>query len=417
MNRRNLRIKAMQTLFAYNQCRVSNKENAWADLLQTVFPPIVIELLPEEEAPAEPTPEEPAAEEVADEPQEEPVVRDPDPITEPETLSPEETKKRRLLREALYAQMEPDPVALPDEVSSDTAATIAELSIAYHKQLAQDLKHLRKHMLKEVEGVHELYLWVLGLPLALREHESQVVSRKTLSPNKVVPRFLMGNNGLELLEKRLKGVSSPTWDPHTDRLSQWYKEVKQHEGLAQAMEHQENGLEEDVKQLRFIFKSVLWKSQSFQDFFEEHDMGWHENKDIIKSLVNKTLKSISDQGVDLAPLSYQWEDDKKFFEEIFDSTVELEDWAEKLIAAHAKNWDMERIAQLDMVLLKMALCEMIKFPSIPVKVTINEYIEISKRYSTPKSKKFINGILDVLASELMADGTIKKSGRGLIDNR
>ena len=78
---------------------------------------------------------------------------------------------------------------------------------------------------------------------------------------------------------------------------------------------------------------------------------------------------------------------------------------------------MDRIAQVDMILLKMAITEMINFPSIPVKVTINEYIELSKKYSTPKSKKFINGILDVLADHLIEDGTIKKSGRGLIDNK
>ena len=142
-----------------------------------------------------------------------------------------------------------------------------------------------------------------------------------------------------------------------------------------------------------------------------------ENKDIIKSLINKTLKSISADGAVLAPLSYQWEEDKQFFLDIFDHTIKHESWAEKLIAESAKNWETDRIAQVDMILLKMALSEMINFPSIPVKVTINEYIELSKKYSTPKSKKFVNGILDVLANDLMANGTIKKSGRGLIDNK
>ena len=85
-----------------------------------------------------------------------------------------------------------------------------------------------------------------------------------------------------------------------------------------------------------MFKSVLWKSDSFQNFFEEHDRGWVENKDIIKSLVNKTLKSITEDGVVLAPLSYQWEDDKQFFTDIFDATLKDESWTENLIAERAK---------------------------------------------------------------------------------
>ena len=152
-------------------------------------------------------------------------------------------------------------------------------------------------------------------------------------------------------------------------------------------------------------------------FLKSTTAAWVENKDIIKSLVNKTLKSITDEDAVLAPLSYQWEDDKQFFADIFDTTLKQELWSEKLIAESAKNWDKDRIAQVDMILLKMALSEMRNFPSIPVKVTINEYIEMSKKYSTPKSKKFINGLLDVLANDLMASGTIKKSGRGLIDNK
>ncbi len=422
MNRRNLRIKAMQTLFALHQCQKSNQELAWAELLHTVIEsreeePTVLDSPAIEEPEPSPEPEPDLKAEESLENIEELPPPDPDPITEPEVLTEEEIKERRLLREALMTQLKVTPDALPEGTLAEVEEAISLVVLQYHQQVGRDLNHLRKRMLKEVEGVHQLYLWVLALPLALTEFEAQALTKKPLTPNKVVPRYLVDNEALVILEKRLKGVPWPSWNPYTERLSQWYKEFKQNETLATAFKERESGLTGDIKLLRYIFKSVLWKSQTLQDFFEEYDMGWNENKDIIKSLVNKTLKSINKDGVELAPLSYQWEDDKQFFEDIFDWTIEREFWAEELIAKHAKNWDMERIAQLDMVLLKMALSEMIKFPSIPVKVTINEYIEISKRYSTPNSKKFINGILDVLANELMADGTIKKSGRGLIDNK
>ena len=222
---------------------------------------------------------------------------------------------------------------------------------------------------------------------------------------------------IQLFRNTIASEDVASWQDYQDRLSQWYKEIKNSPELANEFDGTPENLEDELKKLRYIFKSVLWKSESFQNFFEEYDRGWVENKDIIKSMVNKTLKSVTEEGVTLAPLSYQWEDDKQFFEELFDRTIKEESWAEKLIADSAKNWKTDRIAQVDMALLKMALTEMINFPSIPVKVTINEYIELSKKYSTPKSKKFINGILDVLANDLTANGTIKKSGRGLIDNK
>ena len=368
LNRRNLRIKAMQTLFAYQQGRNSNQEIAWQQV--------------------------------------------------EDSLEQKQKEEHRSLKTSLKQTFEDLLVgqsAESQQVPAEVLTALQESAKEYERQNQQDLRYLRKKMLEEVEGVNHLFLWILNLPIALRSFENQQLNKKKLAPDKAARSFFQANRALELLEQRLQGTSLPVWDT-TDRLSQWYKELKNHSDLDEILQ-QPATLERDVNFLRYWFKSVLWKSNSFQDFFEEQDMGWTENQVIIKSMINKTIKSINEDGVDLAPLSYQWEEDKAFFEEIFDATLKQELWAQELISAHAKNWDLERIAEVDMILLKMALAEMIKFPSIPVKVTINEYIELSKRYSTPKSKKFINGILDVLANELVKDGTIKKSGRGLIDNK
>ena len=152
---------------------------------------------------------------------------------------------------------------------------------------------------------------------------------------------------------------------------------------------------------------------------EENDLSWDEDRAIIKSLVTKTIKSIpeSEEDFELQELSYNWEDDKTFFKKLFEETIDVESKHESLIAEKAKNWDIDRIAVTDKIIMEMAIAEMIHFPSIPVKVTINEYIEIAKRYSTPKSKTFINGMLDTIANELEKSGVVKKSGRGLIDNK
>ncbi len=141
---------------------------------------------------------------------------------------------------------------------------------------------------------------------------------------------------------------------------------------------------------------------------------------MVKNLVVKTVKMLdeaADEELVLMSLSANWTEDKEFAESLYQQTLADDDKYEKLIADSSQNWDVERVALTDKILLKMALCEMHLFRAIPVKVTINEYIEISKLYSTPKSKQFVNGILDKLAQDLTASGDIRKSGRGLLDNQ
>ena len=151
----------------------------------------------------------------------------------------------------------------------------------------------------------------------------------------------------------------------------------------------------------------------------ERDLYWEENKSALKSMLKKTIKSLDEdiQHIELIELSANWEDDSEFFKNLFTGTLSNDDEYESIVSDFAKNWATERIAIVDMIILKMAVCEMLNFPSIPVKVTINEYIELSKNYSTQKSKIFVNGMLDKISAKLENDGEIKKSGRGLIDNK
>jgi N utilization substance protein B len=138
----------------------------------------------------------------------------------------------------------------------------------------------------------------------------------------------------------------------------------------------------------------------------------------LSSKVLKTIKGTEEESDEILPeLALNWEEDKEFFQEIYNLTIASEREYSELIATTTKNWEVERIALTDRVILIMALSEMVNFPSIPTKVSINEYIDISKTYSTPKSKQFVNGLLDTLSKELTESGKIRKSGRGLIDNK
>jgi len=153
------------------------------------------------------------------------------------------------------------------------------------------------------------------------------------------------------------------------------------------------------------------------DYFEEQDLRWVEDKEVIKGLVEKTIKTLDKGKVEIQKLTIDWEDDKDFLEKLFSQATSLKPEYSKLIADNTRNWEVDRLPLTDRVILEMAIAEMISFPQIPVKVTLNEYIELAKKYSTPKSRQFINGILDVITKTLQQQGVIRKSGRGLIDNK
>ncbi len=320
------------------------------------------------------------------------------------------------------------------ENSSDKIrSTVIEAKDYYFRQVKKDLELISKNMIAEVEKLEERYLLIL---LLVVEFADQVATELEEKKTKINPKNRTTFSGeLNFLNNKVVGrfrddkalqirsiKNKINWRDEKDEVRQWYKEILKKDADYIAYKNLSvTSFEEDRKIVNYIVKNIIFKNDVLRAYFEEKDLNWEENKSIIKSMVVKTIKSIdestADGGIELMELSPNWEDDKEFFKEIFSSTIKNDDSYEEIIAEKAKNWDIERIAAIDKIILKMALNEFINSSSIPVKVTINEYIEISKDYSTPKSRQFINGILDVVATELQNEGMIRKSGRGLIDNK
>lgn len=212
-----------------------------------------------------------------------------------------------------------------------------------------------------------------------------------------------------------------SWNQDQDFVEELYKKgLKKNESYKAYLELLTSQLdfEKELDICRDIFNEVIFKHALAEEQFENRDISWFQNMTIVKSMVKFTLKKTdSDKGLVFAPLAKNWEEDKSFYDNLFNFTIENDADYEALIAQFAKNWDKERVSMMDKIIIKMALAELEHFPSIPVKVTINEFIDLSKQFSTPKSKNFVNGILDKLTAELKEKGRIKKSGRGLIDNK
>jgi N utilization substance protein B len=206
------------------------------------------------------------------------------------------------------------------------------------------------------------------------------------------------------------------WGKHRELLRNLYRGLLVHEEFTDYMQSEDSGFRHDRESLIRMFKKHLINDETFQEMLEEESIFWIDDLDHAASMVIKTIKSINeeDEDVEILPLWRNDDDDKSFAKNLFTQSLAQGEENEKLIKEGAQNWELERIALLDKIIMKMALAEAKTFPSIPLKVTLNEYIELSKFYSTEKSHGFINGILDQLFTKLKESGAIKKTGRGLI---
>ena len=297
--------------------------------------------------------------------------------------------------------------------------------LKYENLITAEVKSIRKNMMAERTRLKKLYLKILLLPVSFAFVDKQYQDKIKSSPAKSAPSGNLSSNVLiakikedpNLYEAAKKGEVE--WEAESDVVVQWYKDVlRLDEFMTRFQELKEPTQEQQLECVQYLYKKVIFKSEIIGAYFDQNDLRWNENKPIIRSMVLKTLKHFDFENLlELQPLSHNEDEDFEYFETLFSETMRREYELEMIISKRAKNWDASRMAMTDLVILKMALAEMMTFPSIPIKVTINEYIEISKNYSTPRSKQFVNGILDVLANELSSEGIIKKSGRGLIDNK
>ena len=209
----------------------------------------------------------------------------------------------------------------------------------------------------------------------------------------------------------------------TETVKHWFKILKEEEFYKTYTSLENPTFLQEQEFVIALARDFVMKNEILDSYFDENDIYWSENRTVLRNMLLKTIKNIEKENVEenkpveLYLLSRNWEDDREFFEELFQNTVNESLENEELIGNRLKNWDINRVAITDVLILKMAISEMLHCPSIPVKVTINEYVELAKNYSTPKSKEFVNGILDTISEYLMSEGKIKKSGRGLLDNQ
>lgn len=305
---------------------------------------------------------------------------------------------------------------------------VLQLLYAYFQSEEDNFPKAEKELMLTIERMYDMYLYLLlSLSELKRAAENKVADKKKkirpseddLHPNlKFVDNQLIqiieNSTSLNALCEKRKinwmGVENQ------ELFRKMFQHTLENETYFDFLHNNLNGFEEDRAFALSIFKEDIANSELLYSFFEEKSINWLDDLDLCCSMVLKSLKGIKiEEGFTPMPLFKENDDEKEFVIELFRKTIINNEENEKLIAELADNWELDRIAKMDMFLLKMGLTELQIFPSIPTKVTLNEYIEISKFYSTPKSNLFINGILDKAIGKLTLAKKIVKTGRGLIN--
>ena len=300
---------------------------------------------------------------------------------------------------------------------------------AWHMADKKDIKGDLKTLMQSIDSVYEMYIWMLSLMVEVTEFTANdaaerankfIKTAEDINPN----MKLLHNKFSILLQQNPEYVSAikkykVDWGFDPEIRKTVYNSLKASKEYADYLTDPNESLESSKDIIKYIFRKIILKNQAILQVFEEKFINWQVDHEVMKGMVAKTLKNFTSDDPfknKLTEISADWVEDSKFVQDLFVHTLQNDAKYQEMIADRTKNWESERIALMDTILMKMAICELLNFPSIPVKVTINEYLELSKDYSTPKSNSFINGILDKILGDLKKNNTIKKIGRGLIED-
>ena len=278
----------------------------------------------------------------------------------------------------------------------------------YNDTDSTDIKLAEKNLLSSIERIYDLYAYLLLSFSVLKKIAlvKQQERKKKLVPSKedLQPNLKFVENDLIALlaaSKSLKDLSikrNVNWDndEKNEMFRKVFVEIEKSEVYFEHMNNEEKSFEEDRAFLIQLFKAEIANSSFVYDFFEDEDIHWVDDIDLACSMVIKTIKAAKENKLSIMPLYKTNDNEKEFICELLKETIKRDAENESMIIDLVENWEFERIAKMDVLLLKMAITELQCFETIPTKVSINEYIEISKFYSTPKSNVFINGILSFL---------------------
>jgi N utilization substance protein B len=278
-----------------------------------------------------------------------------------------------------------------------------------------------------MEHMYKLYLLMTSLLIKLREraidHQKRsqkkyIKTQEDANPNmRFVDNFLLQKLAEDTaLKAELESHKIQYWEQDGEYVELIYQDLIKSDLYESFMSNSKSSLENDVAFVVEVFREIIVSNNKLYDYFQDKNITWVDDFPVVNTFIVKLFKRITTKLKTefFTPNLFKDKEDEAFGFKLMKSTRDNFEVYNAEIISKTKNWDKDRIAKIDFVLLQMAICEFQEFPSIPTKVTINEYIELAKEYSTPKSNVFINGVLDKIVKDYRNQKTLNKKGRGLM---
>jgi len=297
---------------------------------------------------------------------------------------------------------------------------IIQIVYAYYQNGSKNLDSAEKELFFSLSKAYDLYNYLLMLMIALTQYAQKRIdaAKAKLAPTKeeLYPNMKFVENKfiaqLEVNKQLSDFISNQkrTWDNDQDFIKRLFDTIVESDLYKEYMSSSDNSYTADRELWRKIYKSFIFNNEDLDVVLEDQSLYWNDDKEIVDTFVLKTIKRFEEKnGADQELLpEFKDDEDQDFARRLFRRTILNADYYRHLVNENTKNWDLDRIAFMDVIIMQTALAEILSFPNIPVSVSLNEYVDIAKLYSTVKSGSFINGTLDGIVNQLKKEGKLTK---------
>ena len=298
---------------------------------------------------------------------------------------------------------------------------IVQIVYAYYQNGGKNLDTAEKELFFSLSKAYDLYNYLLLLMVEITRcaAKKQNAAKSKLLPtaeelypntkfvdNRFIAQLEVNKQLLEFSETQKK-----TWENESEIVKRLCEQIMDSDIYKEYMASETSSYEEDRELWRKIYKRIIFNNEELDQVLEDQSLYWNDDKEIVDTFVLKTIKRFDEKNgakQELLP-EFKDEEDQDFARRLFRRTILNADYYRHLISENTRNWDLDRVAFMDVVIMQIALAEILSFPNIPVSVSLNEYVEIAKLYSTPKSGSFINGTLDGIVNALKNENKLNKN--------
>ncbi len=297
---------------------------------------------------------------------------------------------------------------------------IIQLMYAFYQNGDKNIETAEKELLFSLSKAYDLYNYLLMLIVAITRYGVTVVehleevNKAAHIKDKVSHRFIDNKFSMQLEQndqlEEFKKNQKRSWDNEIAYIKKMYEAITSSDIYAEYMAMESTDYNDDREFWRKIYKNIIMKDEQLDDVIEDMSLYWNDDREIVDTFVLKTIKRFDPANGSAQELMPEYKDieDREYATRLFRRTILNDEYYRELIARRVKNWEFNRLAYMDIIIMQVAVAEMLSFPNIPVSVTINEYVEIAKWYSTPKSAGYVNGIIDAVAKQLKREGKLAK---------